>query len=104
MSDEETLEDIHEEYVLLAHAMQTGVAFDMELDEGHTMGATTPKHLRVGMNSALVSHGGLTKLLVDKGIITELEYATAMRDAMKMEVERYEKHLQDVYGADIKLW
>jgi hypothetical protein len=79
-------------YDAACHAMQTGVKWEMEYDllRGVEPHATTPKHLRVGVNSALVSHGALVKLLVEKGVITEDEYVTSQADAMEAEVKLYE--------------
>lgn len=76
-------------YVSAAHAMQSGVA--MEQSRGSQCG--TPKHLRVGVNSAMADHCALVRLLMSKGIITEAEYLEAIRLAMIEEVERYEKNL-----------
>lgn len=98
-SDEEKLITLRIEYEKLAHAMQTGVAAEMNLDPG----PTEPKYLRVGINAAMADHSGLVRLLIEKGIFTELEYYTSERDAMKAEVARYEKHLSDKYGSTIKL-
>jgi len=53
--------------------------------------ATSPKHLRVGVNSAMVEHTALVKLLVEKGILTEEEYITSQADAMEAEVALYEE-------------
>lgn len=87
-------------YVAAAHAMQTGVAYVMEKDPSET----TPKHLRVGVNSAMVDHGALAKLLIEKGIITEDEYFEALAEIMEAEAANYEKTVQDLYGSDrIKL-
>lgn len=75
------------EYTELCHAMQSGVAF--EQSRGSQDG--TPKHLRVGINVAMCDHAALVKLLVEKGIITDEEYAKAIRDEMRAEVDRYEE-------------
>src|SRR5687767_13839287 len=53
------LEEKRAKYLKLCHAMQTGVAFKMEKDNKDT----TPKHLRVGINAAMVDHAALTNLL-----------------------------------------
>lgn len=88
-----------ERYLRAAHAMQSGVAAAM------TTGSQShePKHLRVGVNSALVDHGALVKLLVDKGILTELEYFTAIADMMEAEVQSYERELSEHYGRPVTL-
>lgn len=83
------MSDDFERYLAAAHAMQTAVALDQTRgsDDG------SPKHLRVGVNTALVDAGGLVKLLVDKGVITIEEYQKAIADAMEQEVKNYRKRL-----------
>lgn len=76
-------EPIVKEYLGLCHAMQTGVEFSRDKT------SQQPKHLRVGVNTAMCDHSALAKLLVTKGVITDLEYATALRDQMRAEVESY---------------
>lgn len=78
------------------HAMQSGVAFLDKL-EG------TEKHLRVGINSALVDHGSLVGLLVEKGVITNEEYLEAVATGMEEEVARYEAAIARTIGANITL-
>lgn len=48
----------------------------------------TLKHMRVGVNSALMTCGTHTRLLIEKGIITELEYVEAVADDAEREAER----------------
>lgn len=86
----ETREQAMARYRVAAHAMQTGVAFANP--EG--TGDQTPKHLRVGVNSAMVEHSALAHLLMRKGVITEEEYYTALADGMEQEAERYRSELQ----------
>lgn len=93
------IDDLGKEYLLHAHAMQAGVAMTMNYDGSET----TPKHLRVGINTAMSDHGALVKLLIDKGIITELEYMTVLRDFMKSEAQGYEKKLSERLGTTIHL-
>ena len=82
-------------YADAVHAMQTGVAYEMSNYRPSSATdpdlATSPKHLRVGINSALCDNAALARLLVDKGIITEEEYAEAVRIEMCREVDRYEE-------------
>lgn len=80
-----------------SHAMQSGVAYSKDKTDQE------PKHLRVGINVALSDQAGLARLLIDKGIITDEEYAKALADEMEREVERYEANLSEQYGAEIKL-
>ena len=86
-------------YQALCHAMQTGVATD------HAQGSNdgSPKHLRVGINSAMVEHSALIRLLVRKGLFSDEEYAEALIEAMQEEVTRYEMMLSERTGARIKL-
>lgn len=73
------------EHARLTHAMQSGVAMLMEKNGSET----SSKHLRVGVNVALVDHGALVQLLIEKGIITEEEYGDAIVAGMQREVDRY---------------
>lgn len=82
-----------------AHAMQSGVAMEMGYDDS----SVTPKHLRVGINSAMVNDEAIAQLLMDKGIITKDEYEEAITAAMKREKERYEKRLTERFGRKISL-
>lgn len=78
-------------YTEAAHAMQSGVAMMMNIDPSET----TPKHLRVGINSAMVETSTIVGLLIEKGIITSDEWKAALTKEMNAEVERYEKTLKD---------
>lgn len=81
--------DDKERYTNAVHAMQSGVATLMNFDANET----SPKHLRVGVNSALCDSSALAKLLISKGLITEEEYLKAEADMMEEEVKRYEQSL-----------
>jgi hypothetical protein len=81
----ESSEQAIQRYSKAAHAMQTAVAVKME----HEPKETEPKHLRVGINSALSNTGGLVTLLIEKGVFTLEEYHTAMADAMERESGAY---------------
>ena len=86
-------------YINAMHAVQTGVATMMQIDTS----ATEPKHLRVGVNSAMIETATLTRLLIKKGIITELEHVSALADAAEEEVKRYEDKVRGAYGRDVKI-
>ena len=79
------IEAAKERYAAAAHAMQTGVAFSMEANPSET----SPKHLRVGVNSAMVEHAALAWLLIQKGIITEVEYRESLANFMEKERDSY---------------
>jgi hypothetical protein len=91
--------DDEERYLSACHAMQSGVAALMNIDAT----STKPKHLRVGINSAMVSHAAIVKLLIDKGLFTEAEYMKVLADKMETEVNDYIHELSEVYGKDVKL-
>lgn len=80
----------YERYLAACHAMQSGVAHTMNLNPD---GETSPKHLRVGINSAMCNEAALVRLLIAKGVITEAEHAKEIADEMEREVDRYEKRI-----------
>ena len=86
-------------YQSAVHAMQTGVGFVMERDTFET----SPKHLRVGVNSAMVEDAALAGLLIAKGLITEAEYMAAIADGMEREVGRYAERIKQTHGVDVTL-
>ena len=73
----------------LLHAMQTGIAFE------HARGGRDgePKHLRVGVNNALVEIAAICRLLIDKGIVKEEEVFQYIVGGLKEEVARYESRM-----------
>ncbi len=83
------------EYDALLHAMQSGVNYSM-----HNVGAKSvePKHLRVGINSAMVEAAAIVDFLVDKGIFTYEEYYEYLNAFMKREVDKYARELEEHYG------
>lgn len=80
-----------------AHAVQSGVATEMEFRREH------PKHLRTGINIAMTDLGSLARLLVEKGVITLDEYEKAIADGMEAEKARYEAHLSGLLGSKVTL-
>ncbi len=96
-----SIKDLIVKHQRLCHAMQTGVSYDLETDTGRPSGM--PKHLRVAVNVALCDHAGLVRLLISKGIITDLEYYQAIVDEMEREVERYVQRLKEYYSTDVDI-
>lgn len=84
-----------------AHGMQSGVAYEQNIPSRYA--ATTPKHLRVGVNTALVDHAALVELLIGKGIISRVEYLEAIADGMEAEVKRYEASIEKEAGVKVTL-
>lgn len=92
----------NEKYPALVHAMQSGVAFDIS-SGGESKAGADAKHLRVGVNVAIVESSALWRLLCDKGIITTEEMEAALIAAHEAEVARYEERLKERYGVETKL-
>ena len=93
------IDELKNQYLQLAHAMQSGVAAMMDVDDN----ATRAKHLRVGVNSAMVETSTIATLLVKKGVITEEEWFEGLIEMMRKEVLMYEKRLSEKFGNVIKL-
>lgn len=94
-----TLDELKRRYAAAAHAVQSGVA--MELNEDPASG--TPKHLRVGVNLAMVQQGALVRLLINKGLITEEEYFAELVKGVEDEQRQYEERLSLRHGGKIRL-
>lgn len=91
-------------YMALQHAMQTGVGYTMELNQqAKREGETSPKHLRVGVNTALNDTGALAALLTRKGVISIEEYDQLCTSMMRDLVEDYERRLSHYFGREVKL-
>ncbi len=89
-------------YMTAMHGVQSGVAMLMNYEDGATA-ETSPKHLRVGVNSALVDAGALADLLIRKGVITRLEYAEALAEKAEQERASYEALVSSRVGAKVTL-
>lgn len=78
------LETLKAEYFALAHAVQTGVKSTMEHDRAHHPARDQDrdeygaKHLRTGVNMAICEHSALVRIMLDKGLITQIEYYTEL--------------------------
>ena len=71
----------NERYAAAAHAMQSAVVLELSIDSK----SAEPKHLRVGINSAMSDVSALATLLIEKGIFTKEEYVKAVADSMERE-------------------
>lgn len=97
-----SIKENSQRYMAAAHAMQSGVAMEIN-QRGPSLAAADAKHLRVGINSAMVEHSAVVKLLMDNGVFTEEEYYAALADMMEKEKQRYEEHLSDILGTKVTL-
>lgn len=95
---EETMANIRR-YEEVAHAVQSGVAMEMNVNPK----PTEPKHLRVGVNMSKVDHAALVALLVEKGLFTDEEYTAALVKAVEEEKARYEQYLSHKLGTVVTL-
>lgn len=80
-------------YEAAMHAVQTGVLLEIE-KLGPGPSGTSPKHLRVGINAAMVSDAALVQLLVDKKLFSMEEYWKYLAEAAETEKARYELNLR----------
>lgn len=74
----EVIEQLDREIRAYQHAVQTGIVIVNDLADQR--GECSPKHLRVGVNSALIDSSAVVKVLVEKGIITHIEFLQKARE------------------------
>ncbi len=86
-------------YMRAIHAVQSGVMEKINLKQE----PVSQKHLRVGVNSCLISNTALVRLLIQKGVFTIDEYGEELCKAAEREKEVYEDYLSDHYGKKITL-
>lgn len=99
MTEEQKKQAARDRWAKASHAMQSGVAMEMN----RISSPTEPKHLRVGVNVAMADLGSLARLLIAKGVITELEYLDAIATGMEMEAQDYENRLSNMLGIKVIL-
>ena len=94
MKDEiERIEAAELSYAADMHPMQSGVAWMMNYDSSQT----DPKHLRVGVNSALIDSAALAWVLIQKGVISEVEYKETLAKFAAQEKQSYIDMLQKMH-------
>lgn len=98
-NENESIEQAQARHIAALHGMRSGVAAKMNFDPKET----EPKHLRVGVNSAMVQQAAITRLLIEKGLITEQEYFTAVADMMERERDGYQQEVSEHYGTSVTL-
>ncbi|MCA0202967.1 MAG: hypothetical protein LCH92_01385 [Proteobacteria bacterium] len=96
MSDQARKIQAKERYERAAHRVQTAIWAFPEHEN------RSPKHLRVGIDMSKADMGGLARLLIAKGVFSELEYFEAMADGAEREAEAYENELAARYGINIR--
>jgi hypothetical protein len=83
-------------YETAGHRIQTAIAVLMGRDPDFSL--VQPKHLRTGLDLSKSDMGGLARLLIAKGVITEAEYIEAITNAAEREADEYERMMQSVLG------
>lgn len=81
------------------HSIQSGVAMEMNYNEK----IIDPKHLRVGVISAMVEISAVAALLIQKKLISEEEYYDAIVTAVETEKEKFERELSERLGTKVTL-
>lgn len=97
----ETKEAALARYQAELHGMQTGVRLMLDNEQLGVNGDVRRhlKHVRVGINSAMVEHSALAGLLIAAGVIDETAYFIALADKMAEERQRYEKEVREAYNS-----
>ena len=86
-------QEYFDEYKRHMGRVQSGILAKMMRWPSFNDMCCNPKHIRVGIDSAMVSDRAMFDLLVAKGVFTEEEYAKALRDSAKREADTHEKEL-----------
>jgi hypothetical protein len=91
----------------LLHKVQTAIKVLRDWEASHGVPedhrSTGPKHLRVGVDSAMVQHGALVGLLIEKGVIKLKDYMETEIEFLEREVEGYRARLKEQLGIEIEL-
>lgn len=96
MTDEGKKAQLVERYHRAAHRVQTAIGF-MPNHENQQV-----KHMRTGIDMSKSDMGGLARLLIQKGVMTELEYLEAVAEAAEREAAAYENELSVRYGRNVQ--
>lgn len=95
-----TIEVLKARYHALCHGVQSGIAFLMERPYPKF---TTPKHMRVGIDTTKADVGALCNLLIAKGVFTEQELWEALVNGMEREKAEYEDRCERELGRKVTL-
>lgn len=103
------IEKFQQLYADLGHAIQTGIAWIIALDNPDVFDINKDpnlrahKHLRTGIDTTKSDHGALVKLLIDEGVIDEDKYFEYIIQFLIQEKESYEKELSKKLGKEVTL-
>jgi hypothetical protein len=92
-------------YDVALHGVQAGAALEIAQANAGLPDALLRalKHLRVGIDSAMVNDAAMARLLVKRGIITGEAYIEEIRLEANRELDRYEARLSEAYGRKVTL-
>lgn len=90
-----------ERYLRAMQGVQSAIAWAMTHPDREVNKLVEPKHLRVGVDSSMISHLALAKLLIAKGLFTLQEYEEAMADAAEEELMNWENQASQAAGFSI---
>lgn len=94
------MDELRARYDKAMHGMQAGIQMKIQFQ---VASECEPKHLRVGINSAMVDTGAMAKLLVAKGVFTEEEYLESLVEFAEREHKMYEEELSVLLQKKITL-
>lgn len=94
-----------EKLLALQHMVQSGIAALQGHHDlyGSRFPQVEPKHLRVGVNSAMVEASATARILFAKGICTPREFFDQLIAVWNEEVDSYEKLLCETIGPQVRL-
>ena len=98
--------DTLKRYQQLLHSVQSGIAAQMGYADLHNTQhtGTEPKHLRVGIDSTKCEFAALVELLIELGVIPDMETLTQkFNKYLQRDVEDHEKSLSEKHGTTIRL-
>lgn len=89
-------EEQEQKLQLLMHRVQSAIAFFEGRQEvfGERNAETEHKHLRVGVNSALIETSSLARLMFRKKLITSEEYYDTLIEGWEQEVDSYRARIK----------
>lgn len=100
--EQEEYKRLQQRYKTFMHGVQTGVKMCIQRD-GLSEAGASPKHLRAGVNSALIDSAAVIELLMEKGIIDPLELMEKLCEKAEEEVRRYEDRISGDTDTDVTL-
>lgn len=94
-----------EQLLALQHMVQSGIAALQGHHQLHggRFPQCEPKHLRVGVNSAMVEASAMARILFAKGICTPREFFDQLIAVWNEEVDSYERLLREQIGPNVSL-